>query len=232
MRSTRDCGSPGAGGASRKRSASRKALTRKSRSTSEPSARSSRSRNAAISSRRLRFSMKYSSTSARPVFGEGITPGCTRALLKKRWRSATRTHCERVRVFNLVNVPPHGSAGRARRHVPDSGLHRGHLPSLGPHAGSVFPLRCSTMRTSLPPVHLSYCTNIHPGESWPEVRANLERYLVPVRERVAPGRPFGVGLRLSAESARALAAPEALRELRGFLRAHDLYVFTINGFPY
>ncbi len=81
-------------------------------------------------------------------------------------------------------------------------------------------------------VHLSYCTNIHPGESWPEVRANLERFLVPVRERVAPGRPFGVGLRLSADSARALAAADPLAELRSFLRAHDLYVFTINGFPY
>ena len=80
--------------------------------------------------------------------------------------------------------------------------------------------------------HLTYCTNIHPGESWLEVRDNLERYLVPVRERVAPGRPFGVGLRLSAESARALADPSALDELRSFLRAHELYVFTINGFPY
>ena len=81
-------------------------------------------------------------------------------------------------------------------------------------------------------LHLSYCTNIHPGESWPDVRDNLERYLVPVRERVAPGRPFGVGLRLSGESARALGDPPALDELRTFLRAHDLYVFTINGFPY
>ena len=81
-------------------------------------------------------------------------------------------------------------------------------------------------------VHLSYCTNIHPGESWPEVRANLERYLVPVREAVAAGRPFGVGLRLSAEAARTLATPPVLDELRDFLAAHDLYVFTINGFPY
>lgn len=88
------------------------------------------------------------------------------------------------------------------------------------------------MRASSSTVHLSYCTNIHPGESWPEVRANLERYLVPVRDRVAPGQPFGVGLRLSAESARALAAQAALDELRSFLSAHDLYVFTINGFPY
>jgi sugar phosphate isomerase/epimerase len=81
-------------------------------------------------------------------------------------------------------------------------------------------------------LHLTYCTNIHPGESWPEVRDNLERYLVPVRERVAPGRPFGVGLRLSGESALALSDPATLDEFRAFLRAHDLYVFTINGFPY
>ena len=85
---------------------------------------------------------------------------------------------------------------------------------------------------SAPTLHLTYCTNIHPGETWAEVRENLERYLVPVRERVSPGAPFGVGLRLSAESARALAEPAALEELRAFLRAHDLYVFTINGFPY
>ena len=82
------------------------------------------------------------------------------------------------------------------------------------------------------PPHLTYCTNIHPGESWAEVRRNLERFVVPVRERFAPGVPFGVGLRLSAESARTLAAPEVLAELREFLDAHDLYVFTINGFPY
>jgi sugar phosphate isomerase/epimerase len=80
--------------------------------------------------------------------------------------------------------------------------------------------------------HLTYCTNIHPGETWPEVRENLVRYLVPVRERFAPNQPFGVGLRLSAESAEALGEPKALEELRAFLRAHDLYVFTINGFPY
>jgi sugar phosphate isomerase/epimerase len=88
------------------------------------------------------------------------------------------------------------------------------------------------LTTSSSTVHLSYCTNIHAGESWPEVRANLERYLVPVRERVAPGRAFGVGLRLSGEAARALVTPPVLDELRAFLRAHDLYVFTINGFPY
>jgi len=80
--------------------------------------------------------------------------------------------------------------------------------------------------------HLTYCTNIHPGESWEEVRENLGRYLPAVKARVAPDRPLGVGLRLSGRAADALAAPAALAELREFLAANDLYVFTINGFPY
>lgn len=80
--------------------------------------------------------------------------------------------------------------------------------------------------------HLTYCTNIHPGETWAEVQANLERYVLAVRERVAAGRPFGLGLRLSAEAAHTLAEPAELEAFRAFLQAHDLYVFTINGFPY
>lgn len=80
--------------------------------------------------------------------------------------------------------------------------------------------------------HLTYCTNIHPGESWAEVRANLERYLLAVRARVAPDRPFGIGLRLSAQAAETLAQPRELDEFRAFLDQHRLYVFTINGFPY
>ena len=78
--------------------------------------------------------------------------------------------------------------------------------------------------------HLTYCTNIHPGESWAEVRANLARHTVAVKARVAPGRPFGVGLRLSARAAAELA-PE-VREVRRWLADLGLYVFTINGFPH
>jgi hypothetical protein len=79
---------------------------------------------------------------------------------------------------------------------------------------------------------LTYCTNIHPGETWPEVRANLERHLLAVRHEVAPGRPFGVGLRLSAIAAEELEGEATFEAFRDFLAAHDLYVFTINGFPY
>jgi sugar phosphate isomerase/epimerase len=80
--------------------------------------------------------------------------------------------------------------------------------------------------------HLTYCSNIHPGESWAEVRANLARYIPAVRDRVAPGRAFGIGLRLSAQASRELCVPQALDELRDFLARENLYVFTINGFPY
>lgn len=80
--------------------------------------------------------------------------------------------------------------------------------------------------------HLTYCTNIHPGESWAEVRANIEHHVVAVKSRVAPERSFGVGLRLSARAARELATGGELAAFRELLAARDLYVFTINGFPY
>ena len=80
--------------------------------------------------------------------------------------------------------------------------------------------------------HLTYCTNIHPGETWDAVRLNLERHVRRVKAAVAPDRPFGVGLRLSAVAAATLAQPAELEEFRAFLRESGFYVFTINGFPY
>jgi sugar phosphate isomerase/epimerase len=80
--------------------------------------------------------------------------------------------------------------------------------------------------------HLTYCTNIHPGETWASVRENLERHVRRVKAAVAPDRPFGVGLRLSAEAAATLAEPAELEAFRAFLQESGFYVFTINGFPY
>lgn len=83
------------------------------------------------------------------------------------------------------------------------------------------------------PVHLTYCTNIHAGESWPEVRVALARHLPEVKRRSSPNAPMGVGLRLSAMAAETLAEDgESLAWLRDFLGQHGLYVFTLNGFPY
>ena len=81
-------------------------------------------------------------------------------------------------------------------------------------------------------VHLTYCTNIHAGESWPEVRDSLESHLPRIKAAVSPGEPLGLGLRLSAIAAQVLSEPSAFEELRALLARHDLYVFTINAFPY
>jgi hypothetical protein len=81
-------------------------------------------------------------------------------------------------------------------------------------------------------VHLTYCSNIHPGESWAEVRANLGLHVLAVRDRLVPDGSFGLGLRLSARAAAELANPTVLGEFREFLRCQRMYVFTINGFPY
>lgn len=81
--------------------------------------------------------------------------------------------------------------------------------------------------------HLTYCTNIHAGETWAEVRANLEKFFPAVRDQVAPGQPFGIGLRLSGRASKTLTEePDTLREFQEFMARNKLYVFTINGFPY
>lgn len=79
--------------------------------------------------------------------------------------------------------------------------------------------------------HLTYCTNIHPGETWPEVRQALANNLPEIKSRISPDAPFGVGLRLGAEAVHTLGQSEALAELQTLL-GEDLYVFTLNGFPY
>lgn len=81
-------------------------------------------------------------------------------------------------------------------------------------------------------VHLTYCSNIHPGETWAEVRAQIGAHLPKVKAELSPDRPFGIGLRLSAVAAEALSDPAAMAEFKAFLAAEDLYVFTVNGFPY
>lgn len=83
-----------------------------------------------------------------------------------------------------------------------------------------------------PPLHLTYCLNIHPGESWAENRAAIQTHALAVKRRVCPGSPFGLGLRLSRAAAEDLRAAERRADLRRFLDENGLYVFTINGFPY
>src|SRR6185437_12229204 len=78
-----------------------------------------------------------------------------------------------------------------------------------------------------------YSTLVHPGDTWPDMRASIETYAPAVKARVSPDSPYGLSLRLSAASAQSLTDDAGERSrLRRWLDAHDMYVFTANAFPY
>jgi hypothetical protein len=79
---------------------------------------------------------------------------------------------------------------------------------------------------------LTYCTNIHAGESWSEISESLDAHIPDIKQRISPDRPFGIGLRLSGIAAEELAHEEALVRFGAQLDRLGAYVFTVNAFPY
>ena len=73
--------------------------------------------------------------------------------------------------------------------------------------------------------HLTYCTNIHAGESWDEVSQSLDAFVPTIRDAVADGAPMGIGLRLSGQAAFSLHEPSVLKAFRAQLK-------SLNAFPY
>ena len=80
--------------------------------------------------------------------------------------------------------------------------------------------------------HLTYCSNIHPGESWQDVASSLNVHAVALKKMLSPTKPFGLGLRISNEASLTLLEPDHLIRFRNWLEDHSMYVFTMNGFPY
>jgi len=79
---------------------------------------------------------------------------------------------------------------------------------------------------------LTYCTNIHPGANWESTFESLKAYVPLIKREVSPDGPFGLGLRLSNKASEELGEGRLLEEFKEWLAQHDLYVFTMNGFPY
>lgn len=79
--------------------------------------------------------------------------------------------------------------------------------------------------------HLSYCTNVHPAETFAELVDTLQNDVLQVKQQVSGDQPFGVGLRLSAQMVLSMNA-EQKAELIETLLQNDLYVFSVNAFPY
>ena len=83
-----------------------------------------------------------------------------------------------------------------------------------------------------PRAHLAYCTNVHRGEDWSQVRASLEGPVATVRAKFSRSRPWALGLRLSGPATtELLTKPAELKWLREWLKQQNAYVFTVNAFP-
>ncbi len=81
--------------------------------------------------------------------------------------------------------------------------------------------------------HLTYSTLVHPGDTWEDMWTSLTTYVPKVKTRVCPNAPFGVSLRLSAKSAETLVNSRAERDkLKKFLADNNMYLYTVNAFPY
>ena len=81
--------------------------------------------------------------------------------------------------------------------------------------------------------HLTYSTLVHPGDTWPEMKNSLVTFVPEVKKRFSPDAPMGVSLRLANASVEELLAkPEERTWLKKFLEDNNLYIFTVNAFPY
>ena len=81
--------------------------------------------------------------------------------------------------------------------------------------------------------HLSYSTLVHPGDNWELMSQSLRTFVPQVKARVSPNQSFGLSLRLAALSAEALVKDKTAREeLKRFLAENDMYLYTVNAFPY
>ncbi len=80
--------------------------------------------------------------------------------------------------------------------------------------------------------HLTYCTNIHAGETWAEHFNSLQDKFPQIKAKVAADEKMGIGLRISNTASLDLMNSEKIQEFKIWLAENDAYVFTINGFPY
>lgn len=81
--------------------------------------------------------------------------------------------------------------------------------------------------SSLP---LSYCTNVHPGQTVHEVLSGLAQFTLPIRAQF--GQPLAAGLWLAKSVIDELADDRELARFAEWLATQKLPVYTLNAFPY
>jgi sugar phosphate isomerase/epimerase len=77
---------------------------------------------------------------------------------------------------------------------------------------------------------LSYCTNVHPGQSVAEVLAGLDSYTLPIQAGF--GQPLAAGLWLARSVVDELPDANSRQRFAGELSRRGLTCYTLNTFPY
>ena len=78
---------------------------------------------------------------------------------------------------------------------------------------------------------LTYCTNIHPGESWADVQQALFENVPRVRAALRSAQPFPLGIWLSGRAAREIEQSGS-QAFVDWMRETGCFVQSLNGFPY
>jgi hypothetical protein len=79
---------------------------------------------------------------------------------------------------------------------------------------------------------LSYCTNIHPAESWSDTYQSLKDHLPQIKSKVSPNQDFGLGLRLSNQAVNELLLNDTYKEFDQWLEENSVKIMSVNGFPF
>lgn len=80
-------------------------------------------------------------------------------------------------------------------------------------------------------MRLTYCSNIHPAESWEDLRRALCDNLPEVKSGCSPDAPFPLGIWLSNQAVQQCDGQQQGR-FADWCEAHGCYVLTLNGFPH
>ncbi|MGC1515949.1 MAG: metabolite traffic protein EboE [Maribacter sp.] len=81
-------------------------------------------------------------------------------------------------------------------------------------------------------LHITYCTNIHPGQDWKSTFDSIKEHVPGIKKKVSENAPFGLGLRLSNNASEELNLESNLKDFKKWLDENGVYIFTMNGFPY
>ena len=79
---------------------------------------------------------------------------------------------------------------------------------------------------------LTYCSNIHAGETWDDHFFNLKQHFPLIKAEFSPCEPLSIGMRISNAASLELIEPAVLNQFKTWLGENQSYVFTLNGFPF